>query len=175
MINLLLMKRDEAVEELSHKLGWEKTLFLGREVVLVAETNAKKMLLEIKKAKQEQKIVLYRAGSEEMLRFALEKTTVDMVFGMETIHEKESLHYSRGGLDQILCSIAARQGKTIAFSFAELLDGSDRARLLRRMRFNVQLCRKYKVKMLFSTFASEKMGLRGAKDLEAFWMVLQKN
>ncbi len=87
---------------------------------------------------------------------------------MEKIHPKDSLHFVRGGLDQVLCKIAAERGKIIGFSFAELLNSSDQAGWLSRVKANVRLCRKYKVKMLLSTFAVAKMELRSRKDLEAF-------
>ena len=40
------------------------------------------------------------------------------------------------------------------------------------MKFNIKLCKKYKVKMYFSTFAKNENELRSAQDLFAFWKVL---
>ena len=96
---------------------------------------------------------MFRAESEELFRFALEKTTIDIVFGQELINPKDSLHFPRGGLDQITCKIAKEKEKTIAFSFSDILGSGNKGRLLGRIRFNLQLCRKYKVKMLFSNFS----------------------
>ena len=119
-------------------------------------------------------IVVFRPLSEEMFRFALEKSSVDIVLGVEYLHRKDSVHYLRGGLDPVLCKIAVLKGKTIGFSFSDILNSSDRSRLLARMMFNIRLCRKFGVKMYFGCFGSSDER-RSVKDLEAFWRVLGGN
>ena len=94
---------------------------------------------------------------------------------METINPKDSVHFLRGGLDQITCRIAKNKGKTIAFSFFEILNSRNRDKLIARMKFNIKLCKKYKVKTLFANFSTKKMELRSAKDLKSFWTFLNKN
>ena len=108
-----------------------------------------------------------------MLRFILEKTAVDMVYGLEMIHPSDSVHYVRGSLDQVLCQIAAAKGKMIGFSFSSLLHSSD-GKLLGRMKQNMKLCKKYKVKMILSNFSVSPEELRSKKDLAAFQRVLEK-
>ncbi len=163
MINFVLMPENAEVAALSKTLGYEQTYFLGKDFVLVKD-----------KKEIRGKLRVCKPNSEAMLRLILEKSPVEIVYGIESIHEKDSLHYVRGGLDQVLCKIAAQKGKTIAFSFSELLNATNKSRVLSRMRFNMELCRKYKVKTLISNFATEKMDLRAAKDLEAFGRVLGK-
>ncbi len=170
----MLMNKDTELEQFSHQLGWEKTLFAGSDFVYLNTANKKELLQQAQRAKQKKQLVVYEAPSEEMLRFALEKTAVDIVMGMEKINPHDSLHYVRGGIDQIPCTIAAKNEKTIAFSFRDILYAEDRPRLLGRMMANIRLCRKYKVKTVFSTFAKEKWEIRSAKDLDAFWRVLGK-
>ncbi len=171
MLNVVLMKRTLELEEASRKLGFTQTLFLGD---VVPVSGSKKDLLRFTKGRKKGQILIYQSPDEERLRFALEKTTIDLVYGMEKIYPRDSLHFVRGGLDQVLCKIAAEKGKTIAFSFSDLLNSSFRPQTWRRMAANIRLCRKYKVKMLFSTFASSTKELRSAKDLEAVWRVLGK-
>ncbi len=154
--------------------GFTRTKINSIDFTYSVEQNTKKLLQISAQAHQKRKEVVYRPSSEEMLRFALEKSPVDIIVGVEAIHPKDSLHYLRSGLDQVLCRIAREKGKTVAFSFADVLNSSERGKLLARMRFNIQLCRKYKVKMLFSTFAASPEELRPAHDLRAFWRVLEK-
>ncbi|MEW5897114.1 MAG: RNase P subunit p30 family protein [Nanoarchaeota archaeon] len=169
--NFLFMPKSSELQLLSRKLGFSRTLFLG-DFTCVEEKDKKNLLKEISRIKQKGALVIYRASGEEALRFVLEKTSADIILGMENIHSKDSLHYIRGGLDQILCTAAAVNDKTIGFSFSEILNSAERAKLLSRIMFNIRLCRKYKVKMLFSTFAASEKEMRSAKDLEAFWRVL---
>jgi len=172
MDNYILMKHSKEIEELSQSLGWERTLFLNRDFVLI-ETDKKKELLD--KLKKTKLTTVFHAKSEEMLRFALEKTKVNVVLGAEEINPKESLHFVRGGLDQITCKIAHENEKIIGFSFNSILESKSREKLLRRISFNAKLCKKYKVSIMFSTFAKSKEELRSAKDLAAMFRQLNLN
>ncbi len=172
MQNYLLIKKSRELEDFSQELGFEKTLFLGEDFVIINKNTKKEVLKEIEAAKKKKLFAIYKAPTEEMLRFVLERTSVDAVMSLEDIHPKESLHYTRGGLDQIFCRIAAEREKAYVVSFNEILNTANKARLLRRIMFNIRLCRKYKVKVIFGTFAASKMELRSRKDLEAFGRIL---
>lgn len=172
MDNFLLMKKSPDLEEFSAALGFEKTLFLDEGFILLESSSKKELIQKAQEAHKRRQLVVCRIKDEEMLRFVLEKTPIGMVLGLEKIHPKDSVHFVRGGLDQVLCKIAAERGKIIGFSFADLLNSTDPAGWLRRTKANVKLCRKYKVKMLFSTFAAAKMEMRSRKDLEAFSHIL---
>ena len=139
--------------------------------VLLKEKNKKKLLKEVNKNKKRGILVVYEANSEEMLRFALEKTTVDIVIGVEKIHPKEHTHYPRSGLDQVLCKIAAAKGKTVGFDFSDILNSAGRGKLLARMRLNIKLCKKYHIKMLFTNLSKHPVSL---KNLTSFYRVIEK-
>ena len=112
--------------------------------------------------------VLYNPGSEELLRFALEKAQIDILFGMEEINPKDSVHYVRGGLDQVTCTIAAERRKTIGFSFHDIFSSQKRGKLLARMRFNASLCKKYTTKTVFLPIFETQEELRSAQDMQLF-------
>ncbi|PIN76716.1 hypothetical protein COV17_01480 [Candidatus Woesearchaeota archaeon CG10_big_fil_rev_8_21_14_0_10_36_11] len=169
MINIVLAKKNNKLETLNKELGFTKTTFLDNIMLINAKT--KKELLKNSKETRG-KLAVYKPETEDMLRFALEKTPINVVYGLEQIHPKDSVHFVRGGLDQILCKIAATNGKTIAFSFSDILNSSEKGNLLARMMFNIALCRKYNVKMFFGTFAKDEYELRSASDLFSFWKVL---
>ena len=170
MDNIVLAAESKGIEELSRQLGFTRTLFLDKDFILL-ETKFKKEIQDtVKRAKG--KPIFYRAADEGALRFVLEKTPIKLIFSLESVAAKDSPHHVRGGLDQVSCKIAAEKGKIMAFSFHDLLQAANKGPLLARMKFNIQLCRKYKVKTFFSTFAKSKWELRSAKDLEALWRVL---
>ena len=176
--NLVLMKENEETAKLSTSFGFDNIFFLEKDIVLVTGKSKKDYLKNIKKAKQKKLLVLAKPETEEMLRFLIERTAVDIIFGMEKINPKDSVHFPRGGIDQVICKLAADNGKVLAFSFNDILCAKDvliRAKLMNRMRFNIKLCKKYKVKMFFSSFAKNKMELRSANDLKAFWCCLGGN
>ncbi len=145
MENYLIMKPSKEAEELSLSLGFTKTNF----------------------------VTPYVPTDEVSLRRVLEKGNAPMIIGMEKLNPKDSVHYVRGGLDQITCKIAARRGKVIAFSFSDILNSSNRGKIMGRMRLNLKLCKKYKVKHVFGNFGSLR-DMRSAKDLAAFLRILEK-
>jgi RNase P/RNase MRP subunit p30 len=111
---------------------------------------------------------LFRPTSEKALRHALEKSSERYIVGVETLHPKDHTHYPRSGLDQVLCKIAASKKKVICFSVEDILSARDRGTLLRRMMFNIKLCKKYGVEMLFKDFS----GKRSGKDVHALFRLL---
>lgn len=166
----MLTKESPEIEALSKQLGFTRTLFLEKDFLLLEGTSKKEFDTVIHKAKG--KPIFYRATDEETLRYVLERTPIKLVFGLEKIAPKDSVHHLRGGVDQILCKIAAEKDKIIAFSLHDILHTQHKEKILARMKFNIALCRKYNVKTFLSTFAIDKWGLRSAKDLEAVWRVL---
>ncbi|MBI2662253.1 hypothetical protein HYX11_02230 [Candidatus Woesearchaeota archaeon] len=170
-MNIVLFKKSKEAEELCKELGLVNNYFL-EDVLLAEGRDKKKLLQEINLGKNQGKLVIYKVNDEETLRFVLEKTNVDVVIGAEGTHEKDSLHYVRAGLDDVLCKIAADRGKTIGFSFSSVLNSSVRGKLLARMMLNVRLCKKYKIKTMLSNFSNSVEEMRSSKDLDAWGRVL---
>ncbi len=161
MQQILLTKYEAKIEELNRTLGFSTTLFLERDFVLVDLTSEKKALFSIAKAKSSGLFTVAKPSSEDMLRFLLEKTAVDMVFGIESIHPKEHYHYLRAGLDHVLAKIASDKKKVIGFTLPA-------EKKLGRIMQNIRLCRKFGVGMCL---LGEKV--RSAQDLAALFRVLK--
>ncbi|MFA6461520.1 MAG: hypothetical protein WCV90_04575 [Candidatus Woesearchaeota archaeon] len=173
MENYLLMKPEAGLEQLSKELGFTNALFLDRDIVLIKGT-PREILNISRDAHTKKRITLYEAETEEQLRFVLESTSVDLVMGMEKLFGKDSTHYPKAGMDQVLMKIAASKGKTLCFSFSDLLNSGKRPKLMHRVAFNLRLCKKYKVKVLFSNFSRDKWEIRAEKDLEAVFRILSQ-
>lgn len=173
--NLVLMKENKEILSLSEELGFSRTLFLDKDFVLVEEKNGKEILKKIKEGKKKGLMVVVKVENEEVLRFVLEKTPADMVVGQELINLSDSVHFRRGGLDQIICKIAKEKGKVIGFSFREILrsEGRERSKLIGRMMFNIKLCRKYNVKVFLGNFSRDRWEMRGKHDLKAWEKILR--
>ncbi len=168
----MFMKKSAEIDKLAAELGFTKVNFSENDFVALKGKTPKELLKEIEKARSKKLKTAFKADSEEMLRFALEKSQIDIVYGTEHIHPKDSLHFVRGGLDQVLCAIASEKGKIMAFSFNEILNSPERGKLLARIMFNVKLCKKYKVSMAWCSFASTELEMRSAKDLQALGRIL---
>jgi len=117
-------------------------------------------------------------GSEKNnARHILEKTDIDLAYGMESHMEKDFMHQRNSGLNHILCEIAAKRNKLIGISFGMLIDdtGNKLPQMMGRMKQNARLCRKYKVNLCIASFADDPYRMRGASDLISFGVVLGMN
>ncbi len=169
MDNYLLLPYNKELEDKSKELGFTQTYFLEKDLVLSSATTPKELLTQSQKAHNAKKKLIYIPTSPDMLRFAIEKAPVDIILNSEKIYPNDSLHYPKAGLDQVLGPLANKKNKTIAFSFSHILNTTQRPKLLTRMAFNVKICKKYQVPLIWSTFAQSPSDLRSAKDLQAFW------
>lgn len=173
MKNIILLPKNPELEKLSRELGFEETLFLS-DVTFLDSSSPKTLMKEAQKAQGKKLLVIYKPVSEELLRFALEKAPVDIVFGLESLLLKDSLHYVKSGLDPVLCQLAAKNHKKIGFSFSEIVNAKDKSRIISRMGFNLRLCKKYGVDYLFSNFSLSPEELRSAKDIRSLEKVIFK-
>ena len=164
----MITSRTEKLVSKSSELGFTSVYF-DNEFVILTSKNVKDLLKDIKKHKG--KKIIFKPSDEKILRFAIEKTKIEMILGVEQINPKDSVHYLRGGVDQVSLRIMKEKGIVLAFSFSDILHSTNRARLLGRMMMNIRLARKYDVKTVFSTFGSAKE-LRSTHDLTSFWRVL---
>ena len=108
-------------------------------------------------------------------RDLLENKSIDILVSPEKNIKKDSLHYRKSGLDQVACALAKKNDIAIAFSFNEVLNAKNRALIIGKMMQNVRLCRKFKVKMVISTFATNEYETRSYDALMAFGICLSMN
>ena len=113
-------------------------------------------------------------GDETVNRKAVENSKIDILLSPEKNDKKDFMFSRNSGLNQVLCKLAAKNNVAIGFNFSNLLNcsGKERARLLGRMRQNYRLCKKYKVEIIFSSFAKNKYELRSSEFLKVFARIL---
>ena len=135
-------------------------LYLG----ILAEFN------EINKAKKHADLILVQ--NSEKNREVLEKSKADILFDLETQNKRDFIHHRASGLNHILCNLANKNNKIIAFSLNSILNSKNKAQVLGRISQNIKLCRKYKVKTLISSFAKNPFEMRSVSDLMNLFVVL---
>lgn len=113
-------------------------------------------------------------GDSIVNRKAVENKKVDILLSPEKESKRDFMFSRNSGLNQVLCKLAAKNDVAIGFNFSDLLNcsGKERSKTLGRMRQNVRLCKKYKVKIIFSSFAKNKYELRSSEFLKVFERIL---
>src|SRR3989344_1906090 len=144
--DLVLMEDNKQAIELARKLGFNKPFFKN----------------EIKK------LGMFEFKEYSEKRNAIEGKKVKILLNPHLVSAKDSLHYRNSGLDHILCNEMAKNNVAMAISFDKVNNYIEIGRVMQ----NIRLCRKYKIKMLFFTFADNLYGLRAKTDLTAFLEIL---
>ncbi len=150
---------------------FEKKLGIETELVRVIDVSLSKLRDEILKEKNK---VVVEGGDEQINRKSVENKKVDVLLSPEINKKKDSFHYRKSGLNQVLCKLAKENDVAIGFDFSKLLNSKEKSKILGRMMFNYKICKKYKVKMVFSSFAKNKFELRNEDSLRVFERILEK-
>ena len=163
---------------LARKLGYDELVFVYEDdndfYKKPAKVKITNVLIchpkKVEKCRQKSELVLVQSSEND--RFVLEKTKAYMLFGVEATTERDPTHQRASGLNHILCKIAEKTKKNLAFDFNMLLKAKNKSLLLGRMKQNIKLCRKYKVKMCIASFAKQPLEMRSPNDLQSFFILL---
>ena len=126
---------------------------------------------DLNKLQKSDKIV---CAQGEDTRALVESKRVDILVNAEVYQPKDSLHQRHAGINEVICTFAKKNSVAIGFNFSLLLhaEGKQRARLLGRMQQNAMLCKKYKVPVVISCFASKIEEQRSSYELTQFGIIL---
>ncbi len=152
----------------------EKKLGIETELISIIDVPLSRLRNEINK---KEGLIVVQGGDDKINRAAVENKKVDILLSPEKNDKKDFMFSRRSGLNQVLCKLAAKNNVAIGFDFSYLLNssGKERAKILGRMRQNYRFCKKYKVKMVFSSFARNKYELRSNDFLRVFERILDKS
>jgi len=112
-------------------------------------------------------IVAIQGGDDKVNRLALSTNKVDILIDPHLGNRKDNYHQRNSGLNQILLKLAKENNVAIGFSFKNILNDKKREISLGRIIQNIQLCRKYKVKMVILEYEN-----RNENDVDALFKVL---
>ncbi len=162
LVDLVFPTNKQEIIKIAERLD-NKVIFIDdKNVTLIRAENEYEFKRKIKSIRTNLIIV---EGNQKINRSILENRKVDILLSPEKDSSRDSLDYRSPGLNQVLCKLAAKNNIAIAFSFNEILNAKDAAKIIGIIRQNIKLCRKYKVKMIFASFAEDPFNMRSLKDL----------
>ena len=122
---------------------------------------------DIQKAKKLTDYVFVK--SKENNQHTVEKNNNITLFELENQSKRDFIHHRASGLNQVLCSLIKKNKISVGFSFNSVLNSRNRSAIIGRIKQNIKLCRKYKLKTIFASFADDPYKLRNHKDIESFF------
>src|SRR3989344_951884 len=140
--DIVLASKDNDLEDFAKKIGYSKLIF--------KEDFNKLGLIISKDYSTNRKLV--------------ENKKIKILVNPHVNSFRDSLHFRASGLDHVICSLCNKNNVSIGIS----LDSINDPIMLGRVKQNIKLCRKYKVRMLFFSFAKNNYELRSVHDMLSF-------
>jgi ribonuclease P/MRP protein subunit RPP1 len=132
--------------------------------IIVTETDFQKARKKIREAKVENKIIVFSSNDDELNRKILEKESIDILL-LNLSKRKDRMKQRDSGFNQVLAKLAKKKNVSIGINLDELVSssGKERVEILARIRQNIKLCNKNKVKTKF--ISKEKRDVYNLKSL----------
>ncbi|MBI2664677.1 hypothetical protein HYX10_05055 [Candidatus Woesearchaeota archaeon] len=125
---------------------------------------------KIYKAHDSKEIVITEAA--EGARDIIAKYKPNIVYNLELGVRKDFAKTRNSGLDKGTCQFARDNDVVVAFSFSAMLNAKNLPLLLGRVRQNIKLTKKYKVKTAIASLTSEPYEMRSPHDLKSLLLAL---
>jgi RNase P/RNase MRP subunit p30 len=101
----------------------------------------------IKEIKGKKRPIYLESDSYKILRHGVEKKLVDGIIHTELQGRKDSVHYRRSGIDDVLAKFMAKNKVAYVIDMEALLDSKEPDVVLGRVMQNIMLCKKFKTKI----------------------------
>ncbi len=111
-------------------------------------------------------IVVVKASGETDLH-TLEHFPPTIMYGFEFSERKDFMHHRNSGMNHMHAAMMAEKNVTYAFPVAQVIHADERRKgeIVGRLRQNIALAKKYKVKVILASFATEPTDMRNGKDV----------
>ncbi len=121
------------------------------------------------KLKNKELIVIKSSKDDKEI---IEKSKAGLIFSFEDSSRKDFIHQKASGLNHILCRSARENNVIIGFSINSILNAQNKNVILGRIKQNVKLCEKFKVKSVIASFATKPYEMRSIHDLISLFKIL---
>ncbi len=140
-----------------------------KNTILIQETDFNKIRKKIKD--NSKKIIIFSSNNDELNRKVIEKEKINVLL-LNLVERKDRFKQRNSGFNQVLAKLAKKKNMTIGINLDEILEakGEKKKDILARIKQNIKLCNKNKLKMDF--IALNKKNKRDIYDLKALGLVL---
>ena len=131
---------------------------------------SRKKIRETKKTGAE---VIFTSDDDELARKVLEKEAISVLL-INQEGRKDRLKQRDSGFNQVLAKTAKKKDVIIGINLDEILKANqdEKAKILARVRQNIKLCNKNKLKMEFISQNKEASKAKNKYDLKALGLIL---
>jgi RNase P/RNase MRP subunit p30 len=140
-----------------------------KNTILIQETDFNKIRKKIKD--NSKKKIIFSSNNDELNRKVIEKEKINVLL-LNLVERKDRFKQRNSGFNQVLAKLAKKKNMTIGINLDEILEakGEKKKDILARIKQNIKLCNKNKLKMDFITLKEKNK--RDIYDLKALGLVL---
>ena len=140
-----------------------------KNIILIQETDFNKIRKKIRE--NSKKLIIFSSDNDELNRKVLEKEKINILL-LNLSNRKDRFKQRNSGLNQVLAKIAKKNKVIIGVNLDEIIEsaGNRKKDILARIKQNIKLCNKNKLKMEFVYL--KKQNKRDIYDLKALGLVL---
>ncbi|MDP3986654.1 MAG: hypothetical protein Q8P81_00315 [Nanoarchaeota archaeon] len=137
--------------------------------IIISEKDFQKARKLIRENRASQNKIIFSSEDDELNRRILEKENIDIIL-ITLSKRKDWMKQRDSGFNQVLAKIAKSKETVIGINLNEILsaDKMEKQEILARIRQNVRLCNKNKLKM---EFISQK-NIKNRHDLKSLGLIL---
>ena len=140
--------------------------------IIIIQQNFNKLKDEVKKAKSENKIIIYSSDDDELNRKVIEKLPVKILL-INMKNRKDFQKQRNSGFNQVMAKECKKKNIILGINLDEIIEErnlKNKAEMLARIRQNIFLCNKNKVKMKF--IIQKQINSRNVYDLKSLGLIL---
>jgi len=140
-----------------------------KNTILIQDIDFNKIRKKIKE--NPNKNIIFSSNNDELNRKVLEKENIKVLL-LNQSQRKDKFKQRNSGLNQIFTKLAKKKNIIIGINLDEILEskGEKKKDILARIKQNIRLCNKHKVKMNFIALKEENK--RDIYDLKSLGLVL---
>ena len=142
---------------------------MGKKTILIRENSFEKARNSVNKNKDKQ--IIFSSDNDELNRKVLEKLPIHFLL-INQSKRKDKQKQRDSGFNHVLAKIAKKKNISLGINLDEIINskGKVKTEILARIRQNIKLCNKNKIKMNFINIKKENE--RDIHDLKALGLVL---
>ena len=145
---------------------------MNKNQILLTEANFSKLKEIIKKEKSENKKIIYSSEDDELNRKVVEKLQIDILL-LNLSNRKDFQKQRNSGFNQVLAKAMKKKNINLGINFDEVVEErglKKKLEILARIKQNIVLCNKEKIKMKF--IIRKEKNNRNIYDLKALGLIL---
>ncbi len=113
--------------------------------MIITEKEFNKLKLIVKSAKSP---IIYSSDDDEINRKVIEKLPIEILL-INVEGKKDFSKQRNSGFNQVMAKIAKKNSIQIGINLDELIESKEQARVIARVKQNIEICKKEKLKMQF--------------------------